>query len=76
MNLPLIRPRESKVRARSGGQPGHSSVVVRGIVLQYSVSLVNKNRDRERGRYRGYKTLNPWFLLCPNILVLVPLYFP
>ena len=53
MYLPLIRPRESKVRARSGGQPGHSNVVVRGIVLRYSVSLCQYKqgegkRERER----------------------------
>lgn len=29
---PLIRPSVSKVKARSGGQPAHSTVVVRGIV--------------------------------------------
>lgn len=28
---PLIRPSASNVRARSGGQPEHSRVVVRGI---------------------------------------------
>ncbi|KAF1884000.1 hypothetical protein Lal_00012960 [Lupinus albus] len=29
--VPLMRPRVSKVRARRGGQPGQSTVVVRGI---------------------------------------------
>jgi hypothetical protein len=55
-----MRPSESKVRARSGGQPGHSNVVVRGIVLRYSVSLRQyKQREgkRERERIQNPKPL-------------------
>lgn len=33
MEVPLIRPRESVVRARKGGHPGLSTVLVRGICL-------------------------------------------
>lgn len=32
--IPLIRPSVSNVKARSGGQPGHSKVVARGILPQ------------------------------------------
>ena len=65
-----MRPSESKVRARSGGQPGHSNVVVRGIVLRYSVSLRQyKQREGKRERERE-RIQNP----KPLILIL-SLYF-
>lgn len=44
MNIPLIRPSTSNVRARRGGQPGHSIVVVRGIFLR---SLKNPPKEHQ-----------------------------
>lgn len=42
--LPLMRPSTSKARARSGGQPGQSTFVVRGMFCR----AVERNRWRRR----------------------------
>lgn len=49
-SIPLIRPRTSKVKARSEGQPGLSTVVVRGI-LSYTLSFSLPNTEFENRNY-------------------------
>jgi hypothetical protein len=55
MNIPLIRPSTSNVRARRGGQPGHSIVVVRGIFL---LSVKNPPKEHQSS------SLNPCYLFA------------
>lgn len=68
--LPLTRPRTSKVKARSGGQPAQSKVVVRGIFHSMIFSLIHhppkthssqklEEREREREKIEDVKPY--WF---------------
>lgn len=50
VSIPLIRPRTSKVKARSEGQPGLSTVVVRGI-LSSTLSFSLPNTEFENRNY-------------------------